>query len=192
MPNANEEEVREDLEANDNNDDQGVSDSDDSQTSEEQTLSEDDGETISVNREEYAKLQREAAAAKRLRERKESNKEGSESSPQVIDQTLIEQVERLTLANAGLTNPDIQDEALRLAKKLHQPVHEIMRDPDIKRILASKQKSREAQRSVAGGTGGATTANKGLDYYVTQYKQKGILPEDSKLIAQIVDALAKK
>jgi hypothetical protein len=192
MPNANEEEVQENLEANDEQDDQGLSDGDDSQTSEEQTLSEDDGETISVNKDEYAKLQREAAAAKRLRERKESSKESSESSTQGLDKTLIEQVERLTLANAGFTNADIQDEALRLAKKLNQPVHELVRDPDIKKILAAKQKSKEAQRSVAGGTGGATATNKGLDYYVTQYKQKGILPEDSKLIAQIVDALAKK
>lgn len=191
MINANDEEVRDDLEINETNDDEGTTDSNVAEESEEHEDAETVEETVSISRTELEKLRRESAAAKRLRERKESTKESTQEGAPQYDQAFIEQVETLTLSNAGISNADVQDEARRLAKKTNQTLIELLRDNDIKSLLLSKQKSKAAQRTVAGNTGGAAVSNKGLDYYIAQYKKTGELPDDNKLVAQIVDALAK-
>lgn len=189
--NANEEEVQDELEVNEDDNDEGTTDSDAGQESEEHEDAEAVEETVSISKSELDKLRRESAAAKRLRERKEGAEKGSQESNQQYDPAFIEQVETLTLATAGISNPDIQDEARRLAKKTGLTLVEMLRDNDIKSILLTKQKSKNAQRAVAGTTGGASVTNKGLDYHIAQFKKTGTLPDDNKLVAQMLDALAK-
>jgi hypothetical protein len=181
----------EDLVANDTADETGNEAEASFEASDDADTGATDEETVSVSRAEYAKLQREAAAAKRLRERREKgDQESREEGSANLDKAFIEQVERLTLSQAGITDPDVQDEALRLAKKLGMNAVQVSRDNDIKSILAAKQKAKVAQKSVASSQAAAASQNKGVDYWVAKYQRDGSLPEDRKILAQLMDKLA--
>jgi hypothetical protein len=188
--NAYEEEV---LEVNNNDNDEGTDSQETADVSEEQEVEQDrtEDESVSVSRTEYDKLRREAAAAKRLREKgRESGKEssGKEASPQ-YDQELIE---RTYLASmGGINDPDIQDEALKMARKLNMTVTELVKDEFVKDRLAFLQKQKVARRAVDKGNTGSTTQQKGVDYWVKKYKQDGSMPTDPKVLSQMLDRLAE-
>jgi hypothetical protein len=55
--------------------------------------------------------------------------------------------------------------------------------------LENLQKKKKAQAAVAGGTGGAKVANKGMDYYVAEFKRSGTVPDDPKIAAKMLDHL---
>ena len=190
MINANEEEV---LEVNDIDNDEGTDSQEAPDVSEEQEMDTDsaEDESVSVSRTEYDKLRREAAAAKRLREKgREGGKEnrGKEASPQ-YDQELIE---RTYLASmGGINDPDIQDEALKMARKLNMTVTELVKDEFVKDRLAFLQKQKVARRAVDKGSTGSTTQQKGVDYWVKKYKQDGSMPSDPKVLSQMLDRLAE-
>jgi hypothetical protein len=147
-------------------------------------------ETVTLNRADYEKLQREIAANARLRkeakERSQKSDDKGEESSQ-LDRDLIDRT--YLAAQAGVKDMDVQDEALRLAKKFGMSVVEALKDPDISSRLENLQKRKKAQAAIAGSTGGAKVANKGMDYYVSEFKNKGTLPDDPKIVAKMMDYL---
>ena len=160
--------------------------------SHEQGFSEETGEddTVTLNRSDYEKLQREIAANARLRkEAKERRENGSteKEGNQELDRDLIDRT--YLAAQAGLKDMDVQDEALRLAKRFGMTVVEALKDDDISSRLENLQKKKKAQQAVAGSTGGAKNTQKGMDYYVAQFKQNGTLPDDPKIVARMMDHL---
>lgn len=188
--NAHEEEV---LEVNDTDNDEGTDSQEAADVSEEQEVESDstEDESVSVSRTEYDKLRREAAAAKRLREKgRESGEKssGKEARPQ-YDQELIE---RTYLASmGGINDPDIQDEALKMARKLNMTVTELVKDEFVKDRLAFLQKQKVARRAVEKGSTGSATQQKGVEYWVKKYKQDGSMPSDPKILSQMMDRLAE-
>lgn len=188
--NANEEEnVLLDEQTNDDtNDTTGQGD----EVSESSMGSEDDGaDTIQVNKSDYEKLQREAAAAKRLRE-KGSREDGSKESTVkgTFDQELISRT--YLAAQAGITDKEVQNEALRLASKFNLNIAEALDDSDIMSRLKNLQKQKATQNAVAKGTGGAATRSKDASYYVSYFKQNGDFPDGtpSSMIAKVTQELA--
>jgi len=147
-------------------------------------------ETVSVSRSELEKLRRESAAAKRLREKasKESSSKGSDKSDSPYDQELIERT--FLAAQAGINDPDVQDEAIRLARKFDMNITQAIKDDDIKTRLANLQKQMTAKRAVAKDSAGSSAQNKGVDYWVQKFQKDGSLPPESKLAAQVLDKLA--
>jgi hypothetical protein len=163
-----------------------------SETSDFDETSTEDTDTVTLNRADYEKLQREVAANARLRkeakERRENGSVPKEEGKQELDRDLIDRT--YLAAQAGLRDMDVQDEALRLAKKFGMSVVEALKDEDIKSRLENIQKKKKAQAAVAGGTGGAKAANKGMEYYVAKFKQDGTVPDDPKIAAKMLDYLA--
>ncbi len=191
MINANNEEM-ETLPAEQTSDDTDNTTGEADQASQESLDTENDGETtIQVSRSEYEKLQREAAAAKRLRE-KSSKEDGSKESTVKgsFDQELIART--FLAAQAGITDKDVQNEALRLASKFGMNIAEAMDDPDISTRLKTLQKQKTTQNAIAKGTGGAATRTKDATYYLTYFKQHGDFPEGtpSSMIAKVTQDLA--
>jgi hypothetical protein len=158
-------------------------------TESDETPAEDD--TVTLNRADYEKLQRELAANARLRkeakERRENGSQEKEIESKGLDRDLIDRT--YLAAQSNIRDPDVQDEALRLAKKFGMSVVEAMKDDDIKTRLDNLQKKKKAQQAVAGSGGGAKSANKGMDYHVAQFKQHNIVPDDPKIAAKLMEYL---
>lgn len=191
--NANEEEVTtEELPAEDNliDDETGDTEGESEEVSEEQVddEAEEDRDEISVNRADYDKLRREAAAAKRLRE-KGSKKDHQQDSQQVapLDQELISRT--FLAAQSGITDKEIQNEALRLADKFGMNIAEAMEDPDISLRVKNLQTQREAKRAIAKSTGGSAARTKDLSYYASYFKQHGDFPPGTpnNMIVKVMD-----
>ena len=163
------------------------------EVSEDGVDSNDDGaDTVQVSRSEYEKLQREAAAAKRLRD-KTSKEEGGKESPSKgsFDQELIART--YLAAQAGITDKEVQNEALRLANKFGMNIAEAMDDADISTRLKTLQKQKATQNAIAKGTGGSATRTKDASYYLTYFKQHGDFPEGTPtaMIARVTQDLAQ-
>jgi len=191
--NAHEEEQKE-LEDNIDTDETLDSEGESEEVSEEH-LGEETEETgeedsISVSRAEYQKLQRESAAAKRLREK--ASKQGSQESKErpELDQELISRT--YLAAQAGIKDKEVQDEALRLAEKFGMNIAEAVSDSDISTRLTNLQKRKEAQKAVAKSTGGSTSRTKDTAYYLSYFKQHGDFPAGtpSSMIAKVAGELA--
>jgi hypothetical protein len=182
------------LEVNETNDEPGTDTEESEEVSQGETS--DDTETnddsITLSKSEFDKLQREAFAAKRLREKVSKTKEAvtSSESPQALDQELVERT--FLAAQMQILDPDVQDEAMRLASKFGQSIAQAVKDPDIKQRLENLTKQKKAQQAVAQGTGGSVQKGRGVDYYAQEYKRTGKLPEDNALVSKILDKLAQK
>jgi len=156
--------------------------------SEEQEPDAEAEETITLSKSDYDKLQRELAANARLRkEAKERKETKSEPKEENLDRDLIDRT--YLAAQAGVKDMDVQDEALRLAKKFGMSVVEALKDDDIASRLENLQKKKKAQAAVAGNTGGAKNTNKGMEYYVAEFKRNGTVPDDPKIAAKMMDYL---
>jgi hypothetical protein len=190
MTNAQEERNEEEVINNDNDFTETTTET--TEESESQDTGPEADETVTLSKSDYDKLQRELAANARLRkeakERKQA-KEGGEKSEEgtSLDRDLIDRT--YLAAQAGVKDMDVQDEALRLAKKFGMSVVEALKDPDISSRLENLQKKKKAQAAVAGSTGGAKVANKGMDYYLAEFKRNGSLPDDPKIVAKMMDHL---
>jgi hypothetical protein len=148
-------------------------------------------ETVTINKSDYDKIRREAAAAARLRGKgKESGKEDSKESPQGYDQDLIART--FLAAQSGINDPDVQDEALRLAKKFDMKIDEAMKDSDISTRIKNLQKQKMAQKGVAGVNGAGGAKPRGIEHYVQEFKRTNKLPDDPRLVSKILDELVKK
>jgi hypothetical protein len=184
----------EELEANDIEDETSSDEGTSSEEPEEQSIEEESGEAdeqVSISKSELDKLKREAFAAKRLRDRKgkgEDSAEGSQEASQGFDKEMIERT--FIAVHAKIEDTEVQDEALRLARKFGMSVPDAVKDPDIKLRLENMQKQKKARQAIAGQTGSAKNNNRGIDYHVEQYKMKGVLPSDPATIAKVLERLA--
>jgi hypothetical protein len=192
MLNANEEEVRsEDLEANDTEDETTSDTEEATEESEESETESPAEETVTLSKSDYDKIRRGAAAAARLRGKgKESGKEDSKESAPSYDQDLIART--FLAAQASITDPEVQDEALRLANKFGMKIDEALKDTDIASRLQTLQKQQVAKRGVAGGNGAGSAKPKGIEYHVAEYRRTNKLPDDPRLVSEILDELVKK
>lgn len=148
-------------------------------------------ETVTISKSDYEKIRREAAAAARLRGKdKKGGKEESKESTQGYDQDLIART--FLAAQAGINDPDVQDEALRLAKKFEMPIDQAMKDEDIALRVKNLQKQRQAQKGVAGANGAGGVKSRSVEQYTNEFKKTGKLPDDPRLVSKILDELTKK
>lgn len=164
---------------------------DDSGEASEESHSEETSEdTIEVSRAEYEKYKREAFAAKRLREKRtEGSKESGQTAPS-LDQELISRT--FLAAQAGITDKEVQNEALRLAQKFGMNIAEALDDADVMTRIKNLQKQKQTQQAIAKQTGGSATRTKDISYYLTHFKQHGDFPAGtpSSMIAKVTMALA--
>jgi hypothetical protein len=182
-------EVLEDNDFEDESEDISGTSSEESEESGSAEETSDVDEQVTISKSELDKLRRESFAAKRLREgkgkegSKESNEKGSDYDKEMIERTFI-------AVHGKIEDSEVQDEAIRLARKFDMSVPDAMKDPDIKLRLDNLQKQKKARQAIAGQTGSAKNNNRGVDYHVEQYKTKGILPNDPAIIAKVLDKLA--
>jgi hypothetical protein len=156
--------------------------------SEESTTEEDAPEVVTVPRDEYERLKRGLARKARL-ESKGKGKESGEESSQGYDQDLIART--FLAAQAGVTDPDVQDEALRLANKFGMKIDQAMKDPDIATRLKNLQKQKQTQAGIAGNGGVNVGKQRSIEQYTAEFKRTGKLPDDPKLVSKILDELTK-
>jgi hypothetical protein len=188
MTNANEEreELVEDV-TEDETYEADTSTEDAGETSEESATEDADEETITINKSDYDKIRREAAAAARLRGK---GKESGKESTQGYDQDLIART--FLAAQAGINDPDVQDEALRLAKKFDMPIDQAMKDADIEMRVKNLQKQKLAKAGIAGGNGAGGVKPRSVEQYTNEFRKTGKLPDDPRLVSKILDELTKK
>lgn len=193
MTNADQQdEINVDEEVTDTANDTEIIADDGGEVSEESSSEETSEDTIQVSRAEFEKYKREAFAAKRLRERTEKgSKESSQNSPS-LDQELISRT--FLAAQAGITDKDVQNEALRLANKFGMNIAEAMDDADIMTRIKNLQKQKQTQQAIAKQSSGTATRTKDVPYYVTYFKQNGDFPAGtpSSMIAKVSEALANE
>jgi hypothetical protein len=195
--NANEEEViditdGEELEANEELDEADTIEGESDEVSEEHLGEEtdEDDESISVDRREYEKLRREASAARRLREKiSRQDFEKGDTETTTLDQELIART--FLAAQAGITDKEVQHEALRLADKFGMNIAQAMDDPDISLRLKNLQKQKEAKKAIAKSTGGSASRQKDASYYKSYFKQHGDFPDGTPnaMIVKVMDSL---
>jgi hypothetical protein len=188
MTNANEEMMQEEVIENENESTETTTET--TEESESESNESQTDETVTLSKSDYDKLKREVAANARLREKAKASSEKSDDKGEEGSQLDRDLIDRTYLAaQAGVKDMDVQDEALRLAKKFGMSVVEALKDSDILSRLENLQKKKKAQAAIAGGTGGAKVANKGMDYYLAEFKNKGTLPDDPKIVAKMMDHL---
>lgn len=178
------------LEVNDTEDESGATTEESTEESEgeDSDTTESTDDTVTISRTELEKLQRESHAAKRLRERKEKVSDKDSEGAQTLDQDLIERT--FLAAQMQILDSDVQDEAMRLKEKLgFDSIAKAVSDPDVKMRLDNLIKQKKVQQSVASGTGGSVQKGRGIEYHVAEYKRTGKLPDDNRLVAQILDKL---
>lgn len=162
------------------------------ETTEESTTEDagtEDDEQVTISRADYEKLQRGLARKARI-EGKGKGKENAKEDEGGYDHDLISRT--YLAAQAGVTDAEVQDEALRLANKFGMKIDQALRDPDISTRLKNLQKQRQAQAGIAGNGGQNTAKPKSTEQYVAEFNKTGKLPDDPKLVTKILDALTKK
>lgn len=197
IQNANEEvytdsvNEEEELSSNEADHDTGTTEGESEEVSEEPVGEEVESDRIEVSKSEYDKLRREAHAAKRLRE-KTSHKDSSESKEggASLDQELVSRT--FLAAQSGITDKEIQNEALRLAEKFGMSIVEAMDDTDISTRLKNLQKQKETRQAIARNNGGVVSKDKGVDYYLGYFKKNGDFPPNTpnSMIAKVTEKLA--
>jgi hypothetical protein len=193
MLNANEEvqdELAEDVIEDKTYEADTTTEDDDAATEESETTDASE-ETVTISKSDYDKIRREASAAARLRGKgKESGKEASKESAPSYDQDLIART--YLAAQAGIQDPDVQDEALRLAKKFDMPIDQVMKDEDFALRVKNLQKQQLAKAGIAGGNGAGGVKARSVEHYTNEFRKTGKLPDDPRLVSKILDELTKK
>jgi actin-related protein len=161
----------------------------DSEATEEQEASEDASETVTIPKRDFDRLKASLAKKARL-ESKAKGKDDTQESTQGYDQDLIART--FLAAQAGVTDRDVQDEALRLANKFDMKIDQAMQDPDISTRLKNLQKQKQIQSGIAGNGGVNTGKPKSIDQYTAEFNKTGKLPDDPRIVSQILDQLTKK
>ena len=158
------------------------------ETTEEQASDDAEPETVTLGKDEYERLKRGLARKARI-ESKGKDKESSQESEGGYDQDLIART--FLAAQAGITDPDVQDEALRLAKKFDMKIDQAMKDADVSTRLKNLQKQKQTQASISGNGGVNVGKPRSIDHYTAEYKKTGKLPDDPRIVSKILDAITK-
>lgn len=164
------------------------------ETTEESPSTDDGDETVTLSKSDYDRLQRGLARKARLEGKgkesgKQDSKESSKNSTEGYDQDLISRT--YLAAQAGITDPDIQDEALRLSEKFGMKIDQAMKDSDISSRLQNLQKQKQTQAGVSGNGGQTVAKPRSIEQYTNEFKKTGKLPDDPKLVSKILDQLTK-
>jgi hypothetical protein len=144
------------------------------ETVEEETQDADESTDVEA---ELAKARAEAKKWEAIAKRKAKRAEETvkTDAPQALDQELINLTYKNYLGGLGITHPDVQDEAISLAKRMGVAVSQIQSDPAIMEILQTKQKIAVTNKAIAKGTGGAATRKKDVDYLATKVANGGTI-----------------
>lgn len=159
------------------------------ETTEESTPEQADEEVVTLSKDEYERLKRGLARKARI-ESKGKDKGDSKESEGGYDQDLISRT--YLAAQAGINDPDVQDEALRLASKFGMKIDQAMKDADIATRLQNLQKQKQTQAGISGNGGVNVAKPRSVEQYTAEYKKTGKLPDDPRIVSKILDALTKK
>jgi hypothetical protein len=148
--------------------------------------SEDDGE-------DERKRRRDAQIERLKKERDEWREKARQVSNEGKKEVSSDLVARTYLAANGITDKEVQQEAIRLAKKFDFSIDAALDDEDIKTRLDNLVKQKTTQRAIAKNTGGASQKQKDVGYYLSYFKQHGDFPTgtSSSMIAKVTQALAE-
>lgn len=146
-------------------------------------------EVVTIPKDEFERLKRGLARKARI-ESKGKDKADSQESEGGYDQDLISRT--FLAAQAQIIDPDVQDEALRLANKFGMKIDQAMKDPDIATRLKNLQKQKQTQAGIAGNGGVNVAKPRSIEQYTAEYKKTGKLPDDPRLVSKILDELTKK
>jgi tRNA A37 N6-isopentenylltransferase MiaA len=128
---------------------------------------------------ELAKARAEAkkweAIAKRKAKKAEEVVAQAPTTPQALDQELINLTYKNYLGGLGLTNPTVQDEAISLAKRMGIAVSQLQADPAIMEILQTKQKIAVTNNAITKGTGGSALRKKDVEFLASKVANGGTL-----------------
>jgi len=159
-------------------------------TAEQQETTDDAGETVTIPKQDFDRLKASLAKKARLESKgKKDSTDSNQDNPQGYDQDLIART--YLAAQAGVTDPEVQDEALRLANKFGMKIDQAMRDADISTRLNNLQKQKQTQAGIAGNGGQNVGKPKSIDQYLAEFKKTNALPDDPRLVSKILDALTK-
>jgi hypothetical protein len=148
-----------------------------------------DEEVVTIPKDEFERLKRGLARKARI-ESKGKDKGDSKESEGGYDQDLISRT--FLAAQAQIVDPDVQDEALRLANKFGMKIDQAMKDPDIATRLKNLQKQKQIQAGISGNGGVNVAKPRSIDQYTAEYKKTGKLPDDPRIVSKILDQLTKK
>lgn len=166
---------------------------------EKEEATETESDTVTLNRNEYDKLNRDLGSLKReLKDLKKPKEEPKQETPknQSDDNQLLQKLERLSLRQAGIDHPDDVELARKTAKKWNTDIDEVLADEDFKVKLERQQRDRantEATSEVKGSSGPASKAKADSAYWIA----KGVPPTaedvpDRKTRAKIAREMASK
>lgn len=187
MTNANEE-AREEEVIEEETYETASSEGETEETTEEQASSDDAEETVTISKSDYERIQRGLARKARIESKgkeKSTSEEGVGLDHDLISRTFL-------AAQAGITDADVQDEALRLANKFGMKIDQAIKDPDISTRIKNLQKQKQTQAGIAGGSGNAAGKPRSIEQYTAEFKKTGKLPDDPRLVSKILDELTKK
>lgn len=192
MTNANQEEMNQEEEVTQDEYETDTSTGEVEETAEESEAldaGEETDDTVTISKSDYEKLQRGLARKARI-ESKGKGKESSQESEGNYDQDLISRT--YLAAQIGVTDADIQDQALEMAKKMNMKLPEAAKDSFFMDRIKHLQKQKQTQAGIAGNGGQNTAKPKSVDSYVAEFNKTGNLPDDPRLVSKILDALTKK
>jgi hypothetical protein len=154
-------------------------------------------DSVTLKKEEYEKLNQTIGSLKReLKDFKKPKEELKETAQQTKpdDNVLLQKLERMSLRQAGITEPDDIELAQKTAKKWGVDIDEVLADEDFKVKLERQQTARAniiATSNVRGSAGNSQAKN------TPEYWQaKGVPPTpadvpDAKIRRAIVNKMMK-
>ena len=154
-------------------------------------------ETVTIPKEEYGKMNETLGSLKRqLKDLQKSREDAKETSTknQPEENALLQRIEGLALAHAGIDHEDDVELARNTAKKWNMPLENVLRDEDFKVKLERQQTARSnavATSNIRGGQG--TSQAKNTPEY---WRAKGSRPTpaevpDRKTRAKIIREMMK-
>jgi hypothetical protein len=186
MTNANEE-VQNEVVTEEENYETDTDTEEVAETTEEQETTVDAPEVVTLPKDEYERLKRGLARKARIESKGKVDSQESEGG---YDQDLIART--FLAAQAGVTDPDVQDEALRLANKFGMKIDQAIKDTDIATRLKNLQKQKQTQAGISGNGGVNVAKPRSIDQYTAEFKKTGKLPDDPRIVSKILDELTKK
>ncbi len=136
------------------------------------TEGEGESETVSVAKADYDKLNQTLGSLKReLKDLKKPKEESKETVQTKTDENqLLAKIERMSLRQAGITDPEDIKLAQDTAQKWKMDIDDVLADDDFKAKLERQQTNRanvQATSKVKGGSGG-TQAKNTAEYWIAK------------------------
>ena len=131
-------------------------------------------DTITISKTEWEKTNQTLGSYKRelkdLKKASEKPKEETPTSNQKPDDALVQKLERMSLRQAGITDPEDIELAQKTAKKWNVDIDEVLSDDDFKVKLEKQQTARAnalATSNIKGGSG-TSQAKNSAEYWLAK------------------------